>query len=399
MKLVIEQEMLIWGINSVLDIVPSKTALPVLSNILVGTNESGKACLTATDLDISIICMLEGSVETPGTTTVPARKFAEIVRELPEGPVVLTEASGRVTIQCQSGLEGSYGLMSAPSEDFPELPDEIEGPEMVFDNGEDETGGSGEGPLLRDMIMKTSFAVSRDETRPVLNGVFWKVGGGRTTMVATDGARLVRYSRTLSRSGEEEVSTEAIVPTRALNHLVKLDSAGCSLGRVLFGQNHLVFDLQAANGSETGAGGAIRLFSRLVEGPYVDYEQVIPQDNATRMKVPNGQFMPAVRRVSILSSAQTHQVRLEMNNDRVVLSASSQEIGGEAREELEAEYSGNEMVVGYNSNYLLDILRRIDSEQVLFELDGPMAAGIIRPAEQPEGEDYLCLLMPLRIND
>ena len=235
MKLVIEQEMLIWGINSVLDIVPSKTALPVLSNILVGTNESGKVCLTATDLDISIICMLEGSVETPGTTTVPARKFAEIVRELPEGPVVLTEASGRVTIQCQSGLEGSYGLMSAPSEDFPELPDEIEGPEMVFDTGEDATEGSDEGPLLRDMILKTSFAVSRDETRPVLNGVFWKMGGGRTTMVATDGARLVRYSRTLSRV--EEVSTEAIVPTRALNHLVKLDSAdaawaGCCSVRI-----------------------------------------------------------------------------------------------------------------------------------------------------------------------
>ncbi len=398
MKVVIEQELLIWGINSVLDIVPSKTALPVLSNILVGTNESGEVCLTATDLDISINCMLAGTVETPGSTTVPARKFAEIVRELPEGPVVLTEASGRVTLQCQSGLEGSYALMAAPAEDFPELPAEIEGPEMAFEPEEERESG-GEGLLLRDMIQKTSFAVSRDETRPVLNGVFWKVGGGRMTMVATDGARLVRYSRSLSPADAQEVSTEAIVPTRALNHLVKLDSAGCSLGRVLFGQNHLVFDLRAANGSETGAGGAIRLFSRLVEGPYVDYEQVIPQDNATRMKVPNGQFMPAVRRVSILSSAQTHQVRLEMNTDRVVLSASSQEIGGEAREELEAEYSGNEMVVGYNSNYLLDILRRIDSEQVLFELDGPMAAGIIRPAEQPEGEDYLCLLMPLRIND
>ncbi|MDE2888701.1 MAG: DNA polymerase III subunit beta [Gemmatimonadota bacterium] len=399
MKVVIEQDMLIWGINSVLDIVPSKTALPVLSNILVGTNESGQVCLTATDLDISINCMLAGAVETPGSTTVPARKFAEIVRELPEGPVVLSEASGRVTLQCQSGLEGSYALMAAPAEDFPELPAEIEGPEMVFEPGEETPEDGGEGLLLRDMIQKTSFAVSRDETRPVLNGVFWKVGGGRMTMVATDGARLVRYSRSHSHSDAQEVSTEAIVPTRALNHLVKLDSAGCSLDRVLFGQNHLMFDLRAANGSETGAGGAIRLFSRLVEGPYVDYEQVIPQDNTTRMKVPNGQFMPAVRRVSILSSAQTHQVRIEMNSDRVVLSASSQEIGGEAREELEAEYSGDEMVVGYNSNYLLDILRRIDSEEVLFELDGPMAAGIIRPAEQPEGEDYLCLLMPLRIND
>ncbi len=399
MKVVIEQEMLIWGINSVLDIVPSKTALPVLSNILVGTNASGEVCLSATDLDISIHCMLAGTVETAGSTTVPARKFAEIVRELPEGPIVLAEESGRVTIQCQSGLEGTYALMTTPAEDFPELPTEVEGPEMVFAPGEDAPEGVGEGQLLREMILKTTFAVSRDETRPVLNGVFWKVGSGRMTMVATDGARLVRYSRTLSGSEAHEVSTEAIVPTRALNHLVKLASAGSSLTRVQFGQNHLMFDLQAANGSVKNARGAIRLFSRLVEGPYVDYEQVIPQDNDTRMKVPNSLFMPAVRRVSILSSAQTHQVRLEMNNNRVVLSASSQEIGGEAREVLEAEYSGDEMVVGYNSNYLLDILRRIDSEQVSLEMDGPMAAGIIRPAEQPEGEDYLCLLMPLRTND
>ena len=399
MKVVIEQDLLIWGINSVLDIVPSKTALPVLSNILVGTNESGEVCLTATDLDISINCILSGTVEAPGSTTVPARKFAEIVRELPEGPLVLTEDSGRVTLQCESGLQGTYALMAAPAEDFPELPAEVDGPEMAFESADEDPECGGEGQLMREMILKTTFAVSRDETRPVLNGVFWKVGGGRMTMVATDGARLVRYSRTLSRSEGHDVATEAIVPTRALNHVVKLASGGCSLGRVQFGQNHLVFDLQAANGAETSARGSIRLFSRLVEGPYVDYEQVIPQDNGTTMKVANGQFMPAVRRVSILSSAQTHQVRLEMNDNRVVLSASSQEIGGEAREELEAEYSGDEMVVGYNSNYLLDILRRIDSEEVLFELDGPMAAGIIRPAEQPEGEDYLCLLMPLRIND
>ena len=399
MKVVIEQDMLIWGINSVLDIVPSKTALPVLSNILVGTNESGEVCLSATDLDISIHCMLAGTVETEGSTTVPARKFAEIVRELPEGPIVLTEASGRVTLQCQSGLEGTYTLMATPAEDFPELPTEVEGPEMGFEPGEETPEGGPESQLLRDMILKTAFAVSKDETRPILNGVFWKVGSGRMTMVATDGARLVRYSRTLSDSEAREVSTEAIVPTRALNHVVKLASAGSSLGRVQFGQNHLMFDLQASKDSATNTKGAIRLFSRLVEGPYVDYEQVIPQDNGTRMKVPNSLFMPAVRRVSILSSAQTHQVRLEMNDNRVVLSASSQEIGGEAREVLEAEYSGDEMAVGYNSNYLLDILRRIDSEQVLLELDGPMAAGIIRPAEQPEGEDYLCLLMPLRIND
>jgi DNA polymerase-3 subunit beta len=126
---------------------------------------------------------------------------------------------------------------------------------------------------------------------------------------------------------------------------------------------------------------------------------VIPKENSRQFKVSAAVLSPAVRRVSVLSSAQTHQVRLRLAEDQVELSADSQEIGGEAQERLEADYRGEEMVIGYNATYLLDILRRIDSEEVLFELESPVTAGIIRPAEQPEGEDYLCLIMPLRLND
>ena len=394
MKVVIDRDELLRGVNAVLDIVPSKTALPVLSNILMDAGDSKGVRLSATDLDISIHCGLQACVEVPGSTTVPARKFAEIVRELPDEAVVLSVEEGRVTLQRQGEAEGTYTLMSMPAEDFPELPDEIEGPEMTFPEDED---ASEDGHLLRDMIFRTAFAVSRDETRPVLNGVLWQVGEGRMTMVATDGARLVKYSRALSASPQDGV-TEAIVPTRALNHLVKLMSGGSKLERVQFGQNHLMFKLSAP-GEDEGGGEEIRLFSRLIEGPYVDYEQVIPQANGKRLKVSNHLLAPAVRRVSILSSSQTHQVCFRLNPNEIELSATSQEIGGEAREVLEADYSDEEMAIGYNSVYLQDILRRIDSDQVMFELDSPVTAGIIRPAEQPEGEDYLCLLMPLRLND
>lgn len=393
MKAVIEREELLRGIQAVLDIVPSKSALPVLSNILVDATPDGIK-LSATDLDISIICGINGDVEEPGSTTVPARKFSEIIRELPDESIRLQASDGRVSIERQSGLQGTYALMSVPAEDFPELPNEIEGPEMNF-------GGEGglDGDLINQMVAKTVFAVSRDETRPVLNGVLWQVREGRTTMVATDGHRLVKFSKSLPGPEGKQVVTEAIVPPRALNHLVKLISGGSVLEQVRFGQNHLMFTLSDAGDFDGEGSQAIRLYTRLIEGPYVDYEQVIPSGNAKRLYVSNSVLAPAVRRVSILASSQTHQVKIELGENQVLLSANSQEIGGEAREEIEAKYSDEEMAIGYNSGYLGDVLRRIDSDEVVFELDSAVTAGIIRPVDQVQGEDYLCLLMPLRLND
>jgi DNA polymerase-3 subunit beta len=399
MKVVIERESLLNGLNAVLDIVPSKTALPVLSNILLETVESGGVRLSATDLDISILCLVDASVEDPGSTTVPARKFAEIVREMPDESMVVEADEGRVTLRRQDEKAGTYTLMSVPAEDFPELPTAIEGPEMAFDSEKEGAGGE----FLRGMISKTAFAVSRDETRPVLTGVLWQVGDGRMTMVATDGARLVRYSKALPKSDADPVRVDAIVPTRALNHIVKLLSGGCRLQTVQFGQNHLEFSLSGdGDGGDEDAeatGGSVQLFSRLVEGPYVDYEQVIPKSNTKRLKVANAELLPVVRRVAILASSQTRQVRLGLSENSLELTASSQEIGGEAREAVAADYAEDEMEIGYNSVYLVDILRRMDSEDVVFELDSAVTAGIIRPAEQPEGEDYLCLLMPLRLSE
>lgn len=389
MKVSIEKEELLKGIQAVIDIVPSKTALPVLSNILIDANNGQGVCLSATDLDISITCKLSATTESAGSTTVPARKFSEIVRELPEESLSLTVEEGRVMLQRQSGAEGTYALMSVPADDFPELPTEIEGTEIAFADGEEDVPDSN---ALSEMISKTIFAVSRDETRPVLNGVLWQVGDGRMTMVATDGHRLVKYSR--MQQGLPDDNTEVIVPPRALNHVVKLMNGGISLQKAQFGQSHVLFSL-----GDEGDGEAIQIFSRVIEGPYIGYEQVIPQNNGKRLRVSNSHLLPAVRRVSILASTQTHQLRLAMKKNELELSATSQEIGGEAREHLEVDYDADEMTIGYNSTYLQDVLRRITCDEVLFELDSAVAAGIIRPGEQIEGEDYLCLLMPLRLNE
>lgn len=389
MKVSINKDELLKGIQAVIDIVPSKTALPVLSNILIDASNGQGVCLSATDLDISITCKLSATIEDAGSTTVPARKFSEIVRELPEESLSLIAEEGRVMLQRQSGAEGTYALMSVPADDFPELPTEIDGTEIAFADGEEDRPDSN---TLNEMVFKTNFAVSRDETRPVLNGVLWQVGDGRMTMVATDGHRLVKYSRI--QQGLPEDNTEAIVPPRALNHVVKLMNGGISLQKAQFGQSHVLFSL-----GDEDDGEAIQIFSRVIEGPYIGYEQVIPQNNGKRLRVSNSHLLPAVRRVSILASTQTHQLRLAIKKNELELSATSQEIGGEAREHLDVDYDAEEMVIGYNSTYLQDVLRRITCDEVLFELDSAVAAGIIRPGEQLEGEDYLCLLMPLRLNE
>ena len=394
MKVSIKKAELLKGIQAVIDIVPSKTALPVLSNILIDAKNGRDVYLSATDLDISITCKLSATIEDAGATTVPARKFSEIVRELPEELLSLTAEEGRVTLQRQSGSEGTYALMSVPADDFPDLPSEIEGPEIAFlsDEDEDSQNASADSNVLSEMISKTIFAVSRDETRPVLTGVLWQIGNGRMTMVATDGHRLVKYSRI--QEGLPDHNREAIVPPRALNHVVKLMGGGIDLQKVQLGQSHVLFSLGDGDSEDI-----VQIFSRLIEGPYVDYEQVIPQNNGKRLRVSNSQLLPAVRRVSILASAQTHQLRLELQKNQLALSATSQEIGGAARESMGVEYDEDEMTIGYNSGYLQDVLRRINCDEVLFELDSAVAAGIIRPGEQREGEDYLCLLMPLRLNE
>jgi len=394
MKISTDQHELARGLDTVVDVVPSRSPLPVLSNILLEAKE-GQLTLSATDLDISIATRVPASVDEPGKIAVSARKLAEIVRELPRTAVAIGVADSRMTIRCHTGVprdeaeegspeEGVYSLAGVGAEDFPEFPEY-----QSREGGESEAAGvlvAPGGQDLKEMIGKTRFAVSSDETRPVLGGVFWQIQGSQMKMVATDGHRLSKIVRTLPEEAESAKAAEAIVPPKALDTLVKLISSGCDLKGVTIGENHVIFDLDTTV-----------LFSRVIEGPYPDFEQVIPKNNEKKMVVAKDVLLPAVRRVSILSNSQTHQIRMIWDNDMLELSAVSQEIGGEARESIVTQYKDERFEVGYNANYLLEILRKMESGDVIFELDTPVTSGLIRPAQQPEGEDFLCLIMPLRL--
>lgn len=382
MKLTVTQQDLWKGIDSVLDAVASKPALPILANLLLRAEENA-LFLAATNMDISMRTRVPASVEEPGIITVPARTFAEIAREWPEAELRIEVQDGRPVLSGIQSLpdsrEGRYTLPGAPPDEFPEMPLLVQG--VILRDVD--------GRLLSTMVAKTAFAVSRDETRPVLTGVYWNIDAEGMEMVATDGHRLARFRRTLDLKEQVgSAAAEVILPPQVCNLLAKLLGGQHGPVHVTVGESQVLFDL-----------GETHLLSRLIEGPYVDYRQVVPRQNDKVMQVACDDLLPAVRRVSILSSSYTHQVRVALKPDRLELSAASQEIGGEAREAIPASYDHEPMEMAYNAMYLMEILRKMDTAQVAFRLHNAVTATLLRPAEETEGEDYFCLLMPLRLGN
>lgn len=363
---------LMSGIQTVLNVVPPKTTLPILSNLLLET-EDGHLTIGATDLDISIVTKIPAQVAEGGSITVPGRKFAEMARELPDAPVEIEVDGVKVVIRCDRGV---FRLVGIDKEEYPALPEVPTDQTITIPAS-----------ALQRLIRKTVYAVSKDETHPSLWGAFLRIGGGSVRMVATDAHRLAKT--TLPCEVGDTVTEGIIVPPKALNNLSRLIGESETSSRITIGENHVVFDLESA-----------QLYARLIEATYPDYERVIPSGNDKIVKVNREVLESAVRRVSVLSNSNTRQIRYSARPGFIELSSSSHDIGGEAREEVPADYEGDAMDTAYDFRYLLDVVERIESEDVVFKLDSPVSAGIITPSEEEaEGEDYECLIMPLRLTE
>jgi DNA polymerase-3 subunit beta len=372
MKFSCARDVLSDALAPVLSVVPSKSTLPILSHVCLTTDHTKKQLhLAATDLDLSLSSVIDLQVDKSGSITVPARTLAELVRELPEGNVNLEVIGGRLEIRFK---QGHHIIAGTPAEEFPSLPD-------VNRNKAIRVPAS---DLLR-MIRKTMFAVSKDETRPALNGVLWETQGDSMVMVATDGHRLAKIERPNKKLAG--LGGDLIVPPKILDLLVKYAKDDQEIG-ITFGENHVIFDL-----------GKMVLTSRLIEGPYPNYRQVIPADAAKRFTVDTDELFSTVRRVSILSNSLTHQVKFTLSQDTVQLSAANADLGAEAKESLSGEYTGDPMDVGYNAAYVLDILKQMDSERVQMHLNTSASAAVLKPYEQEKDESYLCLIMPLRLSE
>lgn len=383
MKISVNRNELWQGIDTVLDAVPSKPALPVLANILL-VAEDNVLTLSATDLDLSIRTQVPATVEQKGKITVPARTFAEIAREWPEAELSIVVENDRLSLSgnlgdAESG-QGAYTLSGMAADEFPSMPTSLDGVSVSFGDSDDL-----DAKLLLGMINKTSFAVSKDDTRPVLNGVLWRIDSEGMEMVATDGSRLACYRRVLNLQVAADSEASVIIPPQALTQMGKLLNGYDGVVEVTLGETQLLLSI-----------GQTHLLSRLIEGPYVDYTQVIPKENDNNLRVDIDRLLPTVRRVSILSSSYTRQVRLKLDSSSIELSAASPEIGGEAREVIPATFDGEAMEIGYNAQFLMEILRKMDSQGVRFELNNNVTAALLKPDEAQEGEDYFCLLMPLR---
>jgi DNA polymerase-3 subunit beta len=364
MKVTITRENFQRGLSAVAATIPTRTTLPVLSNILVETLED-RLRVRGTDLDISVSVQTPADVERQGAITVPAKKVADIARELPDAPVQLESEGGRAVLVCGNSR---FRLNTVPSEEYPSFP------EVPFEEGWKLRGGE-----LQSLSAHTSFAVSGEETRPVLNGVLWQVRGDEMRMVATNGHRLAKMGLKLEVGAGDD---DLIVPPKALQQVERLFDAEDEL-QIARSESHLGFRTARTE-----------VYTRLIEGPYPNYEQVLPKSHDKECHADRAELTAAIKRMAIVASDQTHRVRLAFGPEKLALAVQTPDLG-EAEDSLAIQYEGAPIEIGFNAQYLLEVLRYVGGDEVKVSLSAPE-----RPATfEPVGgdQDYICLVMPLRL--
>jgi DNA polymerase-3 subunit beta len=362
MRLKIKKQDLMRCIETIQNIVNTKTTLPILSNVLIETYQN-QLRLIATDLNIGISCVIPVDIQEVGAITMPARRFGSIIKELPDEDIeIITKKNQMVIIKTQTC---EFKIMGLPSEDFPKLP-ELKDKEVInLDQA-----------VLKEMLNLTSFAVSYDESRYILNGILFKIFNNNLSLVATDAKRLAIIERKLQQPLAKE--TQVIVPIKALQELNRNLGAGGNVSMVI-GANQVLFDL-----------GDITIISRLIEGEFPSYQQVIPPVSDHKIKTERNQMLLALRRAALLSTQDYQAVKLEVFKDKMVISKSTPDIG-ESREEIKIEYSGKETVIGFNPVYLIDVLKNLTDDRVDFEITGSETPGVLRT------KGYTYIVLPMRL--
>lgn len=357
------KDVLIKGIQDVQNAINPKTTLPILSNILIET-EKDNISLTATDLDIGITSNIQVKPGTEGAITIPAKKFFDIIKELPDGDVsVSVKKNNLVHIECQNCL---FKIMGLPKDEFPQLPDFKDKDSITMQRAR-----------LKKMISMTSFAVSRDETRYVLNGVLFIIKPAYIRMIATDGRRLAMVEEKTQTPKTQE--RKVIIPAKAIAELGKLLGEEGEV-KICFGNNQVLFDM-----------GNTRVVSRLIEGEFPNYEQVMPKEVKDKMGIPRAKFLAATKRAALFTNPDSLAVKIELSKDKMVLSKSAPYIG-EAREEITVDYKGKDLSIGFNPDYLVDALKNISEEMVNFEVSDAEKPGVIRI-----GSEYVYVVLPMQL--
>lgn len=368
MKLTIDRTALLKPLGHVQSVVERRNTIPILSNVVLRA-ENSQLMLTATDMDMDIVETVAAAVAEPGVVTTPAQLLYDIVRKLPDGSEIEITASGATQISISAG-RSSFALPTLPVEDFPAISDQAMSTEFVLAAAE-----------LKALIENTRFAVSTEETRYYLNGIYLHHADGHVLRaVSTDGHRLARSQMDLPAGAETMPSV--IVPRKAVGEMSKLIDE--FEGDVRIG----LTDTRARLSF-----GSIQLSTKLIDGTFPDYQRVIPTENTNIMQVPVSVFKEAVDRVSTISAEKSRSVKLAINSSMLVLSASSPDAAS-ATETLEVEYEGSDIEIGFNARYLMDIANQVEGDVMEFALSDSSAPTLIR---SPGDDANLFVLMPMRV--
>jgi DNA polymerase-3 subunit beta len=369
MNLTISKEQIINGLQAVQNIVSTRTTLPILSNVLLRA-EGDRLEFTATDLDVTVACGVEAKVKTPGASTVPVKRLFGIVRELSNMEIDMeVDEKNNCTIRSGSSF---YKINGLSADEFPPLPKFKEDKKVVLPQ-----------ETLKSMMKKTSFAISTDESRYVLNGIFISLKDHKMTMVATDGRRLALVDEEMDVA--EKSQGEFIVPAKAVNELNRLlqDKGEVELR---YAENQASFTLKDDKGSN------ILIVTKLIEGNYPNYRQVIPAETKERVALVREEFLHALRRAEIMTSEKSNSVKLSFGKNRLEITANSPEVG-EAKESLAINYKGPDIAIAFNPKYVIDPLNALVNDEVFLELIDELSPGVLKI-----NGPFLYVVMPMRLS-
>jgi DNA polymerase-3 subunit beta len=372
MKFIVSSSALLKQLSAISGVITSNPVVPILENFLFEIND-GALKVTASDLQTSMITEMDVEARESGSIAVPARILMDTLKNLPEQPVTFSIDEETYTIEISSD-NGRYKLAGENATDFPRTP-EVNDPYGVDIPAD----------TLQNAIANTLFAVSNDELRPAMTGVYIQLRDTNATFVATDGHRLIRYRRV---DVAADIDNNIIIPKKALNLLRTTLPSGATPVTVEFNASNAFFKFNN-----------VKMICRLIDERFPDYENVIPVDNNNKMVINRLEFLSSMKRIAIYANKTTHQVRLKITGSELQISAEDLDFSNEAMERLSCDHDGDDIEIGFNARFLIEMLNNLDSTDVQLNLSKPNRAGLLVPRDKDENEDILMLVMPVMLNN
>lgn len=371
MKFIVNSNYLLKQLSNINGVITTNPVVPILENFLFEIDKTNLT-VTASDLQTSMITVINVESKEKGNIAVPARILLDTLKNLPDQPVTFSIDESTYSVEISSD-NGRYKLSGENATDFPKVP------AVSHDFSANLSS-----EVLGRAINNTIFATSSDELRPAMTGVYVNLGDKNTTFVATDGHRLVRYRRTDVKS---ENGNAIIIPRKALNLLKATLPTENSDVNIDFNMSNAFFKF-----------GNIKMICRLIDERFPDFENVIPSSSTIKMTINRMDFLGSLKRISIYANKTTHQVRLKITGSELQVSAEDLDFSNEANERLSCEHEGEDIEIGFNAKFIIEMLSNIGTEQIKLNMSAPNKAGVILPADKDKNEDMLMLVMPVMLN-